>query len=424
VFRKPVVSTIRSEGSNPPPSLVKLTYRQWGMIATVFAGGFVLQVGWTNAELLLPLIQNTFHASTPEVGWVLAGFPIGYALFSFPGSVLTLRWGYRKTALCALVILACSSAVSAYAGSIVELIVLRFAGGAGAGLFFAPTAALLAESLPAPLRPRTVGLYASTGLGIGGALGFIEGTLLGPVLGWPAVFEFTAVVSVIVFFAGARYLPRKISDSPSPVIGSIRQRARRVVRSPWLWGLTIGFAGLVISGSLLVAYISTFVVDVHPAWGIGYAGILGSVGLFCTIPGSLLGSRLSESGVDRRSLAILLTILFSPVLFLLPWMNQAILVVDFILGGLLYGAILPLLFAMPSNFSETEGGNSSVAIGVIETSQVLLLSSAAVLFGVLVVGVGFTSTWLIFGGVALVTTPAFLLVPSNRAHQPTLPATG
>ncbi|MFZ1024489.1 MAG: MFS transporter [Thermoplasmata archaeon] len=410
----------------PPPTTVpsdartlsshaRLTSEQWGTIVAVFAGGFVLQIVWTNAELLLPLIQASFHASTPDVAWVVAGYPIGYALLALPGSVLTLHWGHRRTAITGLVILGVSCVLSALSGSVFELIVWRFAGGAGAGLFFAPTAALLSETLPEHMRARLLGLYASSGLGIGGALGFIEGTLLGPPLGWPFVFFLTAGICGATLLLAIVFLPPPVALESTLPDRSVRQRAGRVLRSRWLWGLTAGFAGLVIAASLAIAYVSTYVIRVHPGWGIGYAGALGSISLFFTIPGSLLGSRLSEGGSDRRTLSVVLGILFAPIILLLPFLDQAVLVVDYVLGGLIVGAILPLLFAMPSNFRETEGGNTSVAIGVIETSQVLLQGGAAVLFGFLVVGLGFTSAWVIFGLVALAPLPALMLVPANRA---------
>jgi predicted MFS family arabinose efflux permease len=398
-------------------SAPRLTSEQWGMILAVFAGGLVVQIVWTNAELLLPLIQTSFHASTPDVAWVVAGFPLGYAFLAFPGSVLSLHWGHRRTALSGLIILGASSALSAVAGSVLEMTVWRFAGGAGAGLFFAPTVALLSESLPQHLRARLLGLYASSGLGIGGALGFIEGAILGPPLGWPAVFLLTAGLCAAVLLLAVWYLPPHSREDSTGSDRSVRVRASRVLRSRWLWGLTVGFAGLVIAASLSIAYVSTYVIQVHPGWGIGYAGALGSISLFFTIPGSLFGSRLSEGGSDRRSLAVLFGILFAPIILLIPFLNETVLVVDYVLGGLIVGAILPLLFAMPSNFQETQGGNTSVAIGVIETSQVLLQGGAAVLFGLVIVGLGFTYAWLIFGLVALATLPALMLVPSNRSER-------
>ncbi len=409
--------TLGTEGSKASSerSAPSLDPQPWGMILAVFVGGFVVQIVWTNAELLLPLIQVTYHTGTPELAWVLAAFPIGYALFAFPGSVVALHWGHRNTAIGGMLLLGASAILSAYSNSIDTLILLRFAGGAGAGMFFAPTAALLSEALPERLRARVVGLYASTGLGIGGALGFIEGALLGPPLGWPRVFLLTGVVCLGAALLVLLYLPVRTRGSVPNPGGSVRHRTGRVLRSGWLWGLTVGLAGLVIGGSLLLAYISTYVIQVHPGWGIEYAGALGSIGVFFTIPGSLLGSRLSDGGSDRRTLAILLAILFAPVIFGVPYLGEVALLIDFAIGGLLVGAVLPLLFAMPSNFPETEGGNTAVAIGVIETSQVLLQGGAAVLFGSFVVGMGFTATWAIFGVVALATIPALIMVPSNRA---------
>lgn len=403
-----LVDGVRAPGTEPAG--VRLP-----AIVALFAGVFVLEIMWTTAEILLPLIGVSFHVGVAQLGLVVAGFPIGYAATSLPSGLAVLRWGHRTTLVTGLLVMGIAGLASITATSAGELTALRIAAGAGGGLFFAPSLAFQAELLPARLRSLVLGLFVSTGLGFGGALGFVLGALWGPTYGWALVFGVTASLSIAAAVVCAFSLPAlHHPDAPKRPLER-RATARRVLRSPSVWGISLGFAGVSMAIAVGLDFISTYLHDVHPGWGISLAGLLGSVGLVATIPGSLLGTWASERGPDRRVVGGVFGAVFGGLAVAIPFLNATELVAEFIVLGLLAGATLPIFFEMPSHVPEVQGGGSAVAIGFLETSQVVFQGVAALLFALVVLLGGYTWGWIVFGLLAVAFIPALGFVVPNRA---------
>jgi predicted MFS family arabinose efflux permease len=400
--------------SRPPPSGVRLP-----AIVALFAGVFALEIMWTTAEILLPLIGVSFHVGVGQLGLVVAGFPIGYAATSLPSGLAVLRWGHRTTLVLGLLLMGVAGLVAITATSAAELASLRIAAGAGGGLFFAPSLAFQAELLPPRFRSLVLGLFVSTGLGVGGALGFVLGSLWGPTYGWALVFGVAASLSVAVAVVCALSLPAlHHPDAPQRPLARAAT-AKRVLRSRSIWGISVGFGGISMAIAVGLDFISTFLHAVHPGWGISLAGILGALGLAATIPGSLLGTWASERGTDRRLVGGLVVVVFGALAGSIPFLDAVELVVDFGALGLLAGATLPIFFEMPSHIPEVQGGGSAVAIGFLETSQTVFQGVAALLFALTVLLGGYTWSWIAFGALAIVTLPALGFVVPNRASPRT-----
>jgi predicted MFS family arabinose efflux permease len=386
-------------------------------IVALFAGVFALEIMWTTAQILLPLIGVSFQVGVAQLGLVVAGFPLGYAATSLPSGLAVLRWGHRTTLVLGLLLMGGAGLASIAATSPLELAALRAAAGAGGGLFFAPSLAFQSELLPPKLRSLVIGLFVSTGLGFGGALGFVLGGLWGPTYGWAFVFGIASSLSVAVAVVCALALPALHHPDAPPRPLSQLATAKRVLRSRSVWGLALGFAGLSMAIAVGLDFISTFLHSVHPGWGISLAGLLGSVALAATIPGSLLGTWASERGADRRAVGAVFTVAFGALAVAIPFLDPVELVADFAALGVLGGTSLPIFFEMPSHIPEVQGGGAAVAVGFLETSQVVLQGIAAPLFALGVLLVGYTWSWVAFGLMAAVTLPALALVAPNRAPQ-------
>lgn len=403
---------VTPEARPPTPPGVRLP-----AIIALFAGVFALEIMWTMAEILLPLIGASFHVGVGQLGLVVAGFPIGYAATSLPSGLAVLRWGHRTTLVVGLLVMGGAGLVSIAATSAGELAALRITAGAGGGLFFAPSLAFQAELLPVRFRSLVLGLFVSTGLGVGGALGFVLGSAWGPVYGWAYVFGVAASLSVAVAVVCALSLPALHHPDAPPQPLAEFATARRVLGSRSIWGISLGFAGISMAIAVGLDFISTFLHDVHPGWGLGLAGVLGATTLAATIPGSLLGTWASERGTDRRVVGALVVTVFGVLGAAIPFLDAAELIADFVGLGLLAGATLPIFFEMPSHVPEVQGGGVAVAVGFLETSQTIFQGLAALLFALAVLLSGYTWSWIAFGILAILTLPALALVVPNRAAR-------
>jgi predicted MFS family arabinose efflux permease len=400
-----------------PASAAPLGVRLPAIVA-LFAGVFALEIMWTTAEILLPLIGVSFHVGVGQLGLVVAGFPIGYAATSLPSGLAVLRWGHRTTLVLGLILMGVAGLFSIAATSAPELAALRIAAGAGGGLFFAPSLAFQSELLPVRFRSLVIGLFVSTGLGFGGALGFVLGSLWGPSFGWAFVFGVAASLSVAVGVVCALTLPALHHPDAPPRPLARLATAQRALGSRSVWGIALGFAGISMAIAVGLDFISTFLHAVHPGWGLSLAGILGAIGLVATIPGSLFGTWAGERGTDRRVVGGLLVVVFGVLAATIPFLNAAELVADFVVLGFMAGATLPIFFEMTSHIPEVQGGGSAVAIGFLETSQTVCQGSAALLFALAVLLSGYTWGWIAFGVLAIATLPALAAVVPNRAVRP------
>src|SRR6267142_4580417 len=116
------------------------------------------------------------------------------------------RVGRKPLLLASLTIFGLASLLSAFAGSLLVLSVLRFFTGMGIGGAFPGAATLSGDYAPRRLRATMI-MATFTGAPIGGFLcGQLAAVLL-PTLGWPSVFLVGGVVPLLMVIALALWLP-------------------------------------------------------------------------------------------------------------------------------------------------------------------------------------------------------------------------
>src|SRR5881409_1624569 len=162
----------------------------WGLPGTAFTQAFL----WSSIGIM--------------VGALSAG-PIGD------------RVGRKPLLLASLTIFGLASLLSAFAGSLVVLTILRFFTGMGIGVAFPGAATLSGDYAPQRFRATMI-MATFTGAPIGGFVcGQLAGLLL-PSFGWPSVFLVGGVVPLLMVPALALWLP----ESPRFLAAKDRLSAR------------------------------------------------------------------------------------------------------------------------------------------------------------------------------------------------------
>src|SRR6516165_3228413 len=116
------------------------------------------------------------------------------------------RVGRKPLLLASLTIFGLASLLSAFAGSLLLLSILRFFTGLGIGGGFPGAATLTGDYAPQRLRATMI-MATFTGAPIGGFVcGQLAGVLL-PTLGWPSIFVVGGVVPLLMVLALALWLP-------------------------------------------------------------------------------------------------------------------------------------------------------------------------------------------------------------------------
>ena len=184
---------------------------------------------------LLPEYADEFGLSKVGAGVLQAAYPLGVLVGSIPSGYLAARFGVKPTALVALLIIAGTSVVFGFAGSIAVLDTARFVQGIGSACAWTAAFAWLIAVAPPKRRGQLIG----TVLGIA-----IAGALFGPVLGGLAavlgtgpVFSTVGVLAIaIAGVAVATAAPPKTSRQSISHLWAAR-RERRVLGGLWLVAL-------------------------------------------------------------------------------------------------------------------------------------------------------------------------------------------
>ena len=190
------------------------------VMAVVAAAIFISVLQQTFVNVVVPDIGQEFGASQGQVGWVITGylliFAVGIPLY---GRVADL-YSLRGTFTLGLLVLAAGSIVCAFAPSLSVLVAGRILQAAGAAAIPALGFASIAKLLPPGQRGTALGLLSSS-VGVGAAVGPVVGGVIAGIAGWQSLFFVTLVLALLLAAGAWHVLPDAVSDHPVP--GSIME---------------------------------------------------------------------------------------------------------------------------------------------------------------------------------------------------------
>lgn len=195
------------------------------VLTVVVAAIFVSVVQQTFVNVVVPDIQRDYGATQGQVGWVITGylliFAVGIPLY---GRVADL-YSLRRTFSLGLLGLAAGSVVCAFAPSLPVLVAGRILQAAGAAAIPALGFASVAKLLPAGERGAALGLLSSS-VGVGAAVGPVAGGLIAGFAGWQSLFFVTLALALVLAAGAWRVLPDAVSeraDAPRSLAEAFRR---------------------------------------------------------------------------------------------------------------------------------------------------------------------------------------------------------
>jgi sugar phosphate permease len=261
----------------------------------------------------VPVIQNEFGFSIVTMGWILAAFRWGYALFQIPGGWLGDRIGPRRALTLIVTWWSLFTSATALAWSAMSMAVFRFLFGVGeAGAFPIATRSLSRWMLPTE-RGYAQGL-THAGSRLGAALTPPIAVLLITLYGWRApffVFGALGLLWAAVWYFYYRDTPeehRSVNAAEREMIhralGGPRSRTSRSV--PWRRILTNANLGILSLMYALYGYCLAVYLDWLPKYLNEHRGFsLKEMGFYAMFPllaatlGDLLGGWSSDHLAER-----------------------------------------------------------------------------------------------------------------------------
>jgi AAHS family 4-hydroxybenzoate transporter-like MFS transporter len=144
-----------------------------------------------------PALSSELHISRGQLGPVLSAAPLGVLIGSILCSMLADKIGRRPVLIGTTLFYALLTWMTARAGSLEELRIVRVIGGIGMGAIMPNAMALVGEYSPRRSRV-TIMMIVSNGFTAGAALGGFVAAWLLPRFGWRSVFYVGAAVPLVI----------------------------------------------------------------------------------------------------------------------------------------------------------------------------------------------------------------------------------
>ncbi len=222
-----VVEITTPESSTTAPSVCKIT------AALCWLGWIFDFYDLILIVFLMPAIEHSLGMRIEQSAWLvgigLGASGIGGVLFGW----LADLYGRKKVLTATVILFSLGMLASGFVQTPWQFFVARFITGLGLGGEWAVGHALIAESVPAEKRGRW-SAFLQSGEPIGVALAAIVGFVIAPVVGWRAVFGWSALTGLLAL-AFRRYMKESPLWLKSPRLSSVErlQAVQPFLRQFW-----------------------------------------------------------------------------------------------------------------------------------------------------------------------------------------------
>ena len=182
----------------------------WLMLAVLLLGQFMCIIDVLVANVAMPSIAASLHASGASLQLVVGGYTIAYAMLLITGARLGDRYGRRRAYLAGVLVFTAASLACALAPDSQALIGFRLVQGAGAAVLVPQVFSIIQLNFTGPARARALSAYAAvlsagavTGLVLGGVI--VTANLFGT--GWRPVFAINVPIGIVLAAAVPRLVP-------------------------------------------------------------------------------------------------------------------------------------------------------------------------------------------------------------------------
>src|SRR5919199_1339457 len=225
------------------------------LLAILISAVFVSVLNQSMVNVAVPNIQDQFRASEGQVGWVITGYLLVYAvgipLYGRVSDIFSLRW----TFVLGLLTFAVGSLFCALAPSLLLLVLGRIVQAAGGAAIPALASASVAKVLPPGDRGTALGWVFSS-VGVGAAVGPVLGGVVESLFSWHVLFYGTLTLSLVLAPIALRVLPdtEPAAERSFDLIGGV---LLGLTAGLFLFGITqgevAGFGSITSWGSFLGA---------------------------------------------------------------------------------------------------------------------------------------------------------------------------
>lgn len=400
--------------------------RQPSPFVILCAVGFLGRLSYEMARSpLTPLYAQHLGAPVQIIGVIVAAVTITGIFVKLPAGALSDLFGFRKLMLTGTVVKATGPFLYLLAFTWPGLLIVRFYHGLATALYAPPASALVAKAYP-KARGQRLGIYNAAES---------AGVVAGPILGGAVLaltlsnfslsFVICGFIGIVALLAMTRVPKDALTSAPPRAAGaaiglraSLRMIAagvREIVSDPAIRLISLVEAMLWLGIGSLQAYLPIYGVSIGlPVWQIGL--LAGGQGVASVLSRPLMG-RYSDRLRSRKPLIIVGVLLCVASLVAIPYSSDfSVLLLLSIIFGLGTGIVTPSTMAMIGDL--VTKGNYGSAMGVFGSLWDAGHAAGPVIFGFLLVALGYKTSWLIMAATMVVAIAVFLIGSARLRPAP------
>jgi MFS family permease len=377
---------------------------RWGVLAVLFVVRLTMAFQFQSVAAVAPLLSGKFGVSLADIGLLIGlYFTPGIAL-SLPGGAIGQKFGDKRTALIALVLML----VGGLAMALTDLWSLQIAGRlvAGAG------GVLLNVQLTKMITDWFAGKEMATAMAIfvnswpaGVALSLLSLPLIGTAYGLAAVHLFVAALITIGAVMAAFY------RAPQSAIASVASSARlsvqvmmAVVVAGLIWGLfNLGFAMIFSFGPTML---------VERGYTIAQSGSVISIVLWLAVFSIPLGGFVADRLKRPQFVLVAGSLLFALLMLLLA--HSGVVIPLVVALGLISGQPAGPMMSLPARVLEP--ATRALGMGIFYTLYYAAMTVGPIVAGAAAKWTGTAAAAFDFGAAVVLACPLLLWLFDHRAQ--------
>jgi len=377
---------------------------RWGVLAVLFVVRLTMAFQFQSVAAVAPLLSGKFGVSLVDIGLLIGlYFTPGIAL-SLPGGAIGQKFGDKRTALIALVLML----VGSLAMALTELWSLQIAGRlvAGAG------GVLLNVQLTKMITDWFAGKEMATAMAIfvnswpaGVALSLLSLPLIGTAYGLAAVHLFVAALIAVGAVMAAFY------RAPEHAIAGVASSARlsvqvmmAVIVAGLIWGLfNLGFAMIFSFGPTML---------VERGYTIAQSGSVISIVLWLAVFSVPLGGFVADRLKRPQFVLVAGSLLFALLMLLLA--HSGVVIPLVVALGLISGQPAGPMMSLPARVLEP--ATRALGMGIFYTLYYAAMTVGPIVAGAAAKWTGSAAAAFDFGAAVVLACPLLLWLFDHRAQ--------
>jgi MFS family permease len=366
---------------------------------------------------LTPLFAKHLGAPEQLIGLIVAAVTITGIFVKLPAGALSDLFGFRRLMMTGAWVKATGPFLYLLALSWPALLAIRFYHGLATAIYAPPASALVAKAYPEE-RGYRLGIYNGSEN---------AGVVLGPVLGGAVLtltaydFRLAAIIAGLIGILSLLAMLRIPHDRPTstpiitegakppPLLQVLRSLAvgvREVITDRQILLVSLVEAMLWMGIGSVQAYLPLYALTIHlSAWEIGV--LAGAQGVASVWSRPIMGRR-SDRLASRTPLIVIGSLLCIGTLIAIPYATSFLVLLGLsTVFGLGTGIVTPSTMALIGDL--VRKGNYGSAMGVFGSLWDIGHAGGPIVFGFLLVALGYQTSWLIMALVMAAALLVFLL---------------